>query len=140
MLVIPLVSNEGNHSPWAWADATSQIIFQTNDPVANDLKLQIMDILASCYRDVIDLERHLIDEQINGPYLIHPWPIVAVQKIVEVAHGTQWEPYLNQEWKDAAKQTIGEHLTTAVHVERLLFADRYPDHPDAQAYKARFYK
>jgi len=141
MKLVPLVSTGGNHSPSDWAQATTSIIFQSDNPAADVVRQHIIDALEFSYGEIIDMERALLaddPEHCAKPYDISFFADVSACLCQNAARDTPF--VLSDEWKDAAFQTIGNHFVTAVHIERLLFAEQHPENTAAVAYHDRFHK
>ena len=140
MIVVPLI----NPTPATWAAATTSIIFQNGPPESKDVEAAIQATLESSYRLLIGMEQELLrqdPEQCQQPYGLEALASEAVRACQTVAADSPYSNrLLSDEWSDAAYRTIGDHMATAVHVERLLFADQHPDNQAAMAYKARFNK
>jgi|KBSMisStandDraft_5_1062788.scaffolds.fasta_scaffold00346_8 hypothetical protein len=145
---IPLVSEAGNHPPSSWAHATAQIIFDIahvasdRQRIAHDLQQEIAKVLTRHYAVVIEREQDNLEtypDYCDTRYQIDPHVWYALDEIRHVVLGSPFEfVILSEPWQDAAAATIGDHLTTAVHVERLLYADRHPDNVAAVAYQRHF--
>lgn len=141
MKLATLASSGGNHSASDWAHATTSIIFQSENPSANEVRQHIIDALEFSYSEIISMERALLTddpEHCAKPYDIGFFADVSASLCQNAAKDTSF--VLSDEWKDAAFQTIGDHFATAVHIERLLYADQHPENPTAVAYRARFHK
>lgn len=138
----------GNHAPEHWADATAKVIFNidTSEPArviaARKLQLKITEALIHQYRAVIDREKDRLTafyDACDSLYDVGDYAQAAVTQIQQDAHGSLWDGLIASDaWADAAYDTIGNHLSTAVHIERLLHAQSNPNNVSAQAYKARF--
>jgi len=144
---IPLIS-EGNHPPAEWALATSRLILNTDaltgDRLVQALQLQarVSVLLATIYEHVIAREIDHLNtfvDHCDSNYDVKDSAEQVVHKIKDIAHGTPWQDLIHSaEWSTSAFTTIANPLSTAIHVERLLFADRHADNKAAVAYKRRF--
>lgn len=144
---IPLIS-QGNHAPAEWAAATSKLILDTHDlsgdRLISALQLQahVAVALADKYEQVISREiDHLrtFPDHSDSDYDVADIARHVVTEIRGIAKGTDWQDLIDgAEWAASAWLTIANHLSTAIHVERLLFSDRNPDNTAAVAYKRRF--
>lgn len=144
---IPLVS-EGNHAPAEWALASTRLILNTDelsgDRLIQALQLQarVSALLAAQYDYVIKREiDHLntFPDHCDSHYDVKEQAEQAVHKIRDIAEGTPWQDLIRgAEWSASAYKTIADHLSSAIHVERLLFADRHADNKAAVEYKRRF--
>lgn len=146
---ITLVS-EGNHAPQQFADTTTDMILNTGDLsgdrllAAIDLKRHVSRYLTQIYdrvitREIDDLKA--FPDHSDSDYDVGDVAESAVRAIHDFAKGTPWEELINgAEWSASAWLTIESHLATAIHVERLLHADREPTNKAAAAYKARFHR
>lgn len=144
---IPLIS-QGNHPPFDWALASSRLILNTDEltgerlNVALALRARVATLLSAIYEHVIAREiDHLktFVDHCDSPYDVKDLAEDAVFKIRDIAHGTPWQDLIQRaEWSASAYKTIATHLSTAIHVERLLFADRHADNKAAADYKRRF--
>lgn len=148
-MAIAIVS-QGNHTPDKWALTTAQIIFDLDGSLAGSRLLQargiqnqIAVILSDYYDDLIDQERGDLEaffDHCDAPYNVHCAAMTATFDIRALLVGTPWEDKAaDPEWVGDVARTIQTHLETAIHVERLLFADLNPTNPSAVAYRARFH-
>lgn len=147
--MIPLITEGGNHPPSAYADACARTIFSI-DPdmvlpravLAQELQHQITGALIPHFAHVIAGEAenlaNFVDHCDTGLTRVLPIAEVVLQELQALAVGTPWENKLAAaEWATAALNTIASHLATAIHAERLWFADHHPDNVSAVAYRTR---
>lgn len=142
-----LISGNENHAPASWANATARLILNTTDltadrlQAAQDLQAKVGGILTAHYSHVIGREVDALNtftDRCDCPYEISDIANVALFEIQLL--DSPWSEMIrgNREWIDSALSTIGNHLSTAIHVQRLLHADQNPHNQAAAAYKRRF--
>lgn len=145
-----LITNGGPHPADKWAEATASHIVDIADHVAGEkrgaaVKLQaaIIDILEAAHGDVQTGEREAIKahghDRLQHP--VNPGDHVdidaTVQQIIAAASGTPWQAdFTAPEMADHLKALLMSHFATNLHIERAWDADRHPDTPQAQAFKA----
>ena len=142
------LTSQGNHPPADWGLGTAQVIFDVSvlEPprllAAIELQRKVGQALAKYYHAVIQREiEHLTTyvDQCDATYDVSDLAKKATAEIQLIAEGSLWQELVHfAEWSSAAYDTIANHLASAAHVERLLFADVNPTNSSAVAYKARF--
>lgn len=145
---IPLISETGNHPPSHWAFATASLILDTREvsteraSAAADLQACVAALLARYYSDVIlreELHLNTFSDHCDTQYDVRDAADQAILAIQYEIGNTPWDELIhNDEWRDSAHLTICNHLASAIHVERLLFAEKHPENQAAQHYKLRF--
>lgn len=147
--LFPLIGGSNGPTAEAYAEGCMSIIFFLGGGApqsAYALRYQIIDSLTAHFATIIEAETNGLAWHEDRP--IQPYDAKLITELADnaiadahrLAHGTEWESHVTgAEWTDAARDIIGNHLATAIHVLRLCFADRSPDNPTAQAYKARFF-
>ena len=149
-MVIALTSEAGNHSPDRWALATAQTIFDIDPAIdagrllaAHAIQNQIAIVLSAIYGEIIALEAYDLQaffDHCDTPYGVDQTAMAAVFQIRDILKTTPWaDKAQDPQWVEDAARTIQTHLETALHVERLLYADANPTNPSAVAYRARFH-
>lgn len=148
--LVPLTTSGGNHTPEQWAAGTTSIIFDTSKVSAERMDEAdkvfhlIVQSLTQTYKYVLVREQIHLDsfaDHCDLPCDMSDEVDAALANIAIIGHGSSWADLLSgAEWQDAARATIGDHLCTAVHVERMMFADQHPDNSAAMAYKTQFNK
>ena len=145
---VTLKTTNGNHDPVDWGLGTAQIIFDISalEPpkllAAIELQRKVSRCLAKYYHAVIQREIERLQtfvDHCDSQYDVSDLAKRATAEIQEIAEGSLWQELVHfHEWSTAAFDTVCNHLATAVHVERLLYADVNPTNSSAVAYKARF--
>ena len=139
----------GNHPSVVWAQASAVLILNTADlhddrlQLALQLRNQIAAYLTGVYDHVIEREidhLHTFLDHSDSDYDVGDIAERSVREIRKLAEDTPWKQLIQGgEWSASAFLTIANHLASAIHVERLLFADLHADNKAAVAYKRRFF-
>ena len=149
-MTIALATDNGNHPPASWAQATAQTIIDLGNVPAQrqaagqELQANIAYALTGYYSAVLDREKDhlaLYHDHCDSPYDVSKFVKMALIEITDLARDTPWETLiLSEPWQQTVYSTIGDHLASAIHVERLLYGDAHPDNSSAMAYRHRFHK
>jgi len=148
-----MITNGGPHKSAFWAEKTAELIVEIADHVAGEkrgaaVKLQaaIIDILEGHHRTVKHGERASI-AQTGHDRLGHNLDCsdhVAVDdvvtEIINAAANTAWaDDFAKDETREHLRNLLESHFHTSMLIERSWHADRNPNAPQAQAFKAAFH-
>lgn len=148
MPIVLISQDSNNHAADEWSLATAQLIFDP-DPsltsgrllMARNAQTQIASIMSPHYAAVISTEAANLKADANhvlSELDASSW-VARIMDQFKAMEPHPWTDLLNSvQWIEAASQTILNHLHSAMHVERLLFADRNPENGVAQSYKSKF--
>jgi len=143
-----LVTNGGPHEPESWAVATADMIFDTDGLqdgarriAALEVKARLAKALTAHHAKVRDDERAALksisEQRLTAPHVVEAYLDAAIADIVQAAQGSPWEGHWNKpETREAAKEVLRDHFTTAQHVERLWYSD---PSPTAQEHRNRVF-
>lgn len=144
-----LTTDHGNHPPDKWSQATARMILDISQVAperqiaAQILLLKIAEALEPHFEESMVLEAAKLHSDPDHASKEHDARKIADKAVIaakKAGKGTPWETLLNgNEWPSVAYTEILNILHSATHAERLWFADRNPDHKQAQAYKAAFH-
>lgn len=141
-----LISEGKQHSLDIWAKASADEIFNTQDLTGEKLvtalmvKAQIQAILKYHFDDAIEREkRDLFMWRKHCNTDLNPVKFsTAAMMDIQTIQSPEWGDVLKSlEWSEAALHALGTHMVSAMHIERLNFADEYPENEAAQAYKLK---
>ena len=142
-----LITNGGTHSPADWAEATAGQIIEIADHVAGEtrgaaitLQAAIINILAGHHATVQSGEQaklaashDRLQDEINPEHHLSLEDVV--KQVIDAAKGTKWEADLAA-GAEFLRGLLASHFATNMKVERSWHADRNPDVPQAQAFRA----
>ena len=148
-----LITNGGTHPPEKWAAITANDIcnlIQIEDTAPasatidkEELRVRLLRLLFDLHGNVQGAERDALAYDIGRlSNKIDPTPHLeyAVSCVSDAAKGTLFEDHFKkpttQVW---LHNVIGQHFADEMHIERLHFADKNPDHEESVAYKAAYY-
>lgn len=137
----------GNHPSSAWALKTAAQIFDVRETppdrqlAAHMVQNKIAEVLESHFESAMAKEADNLGhsaDHCDTPLEVQNIAASAIQNVVEAASGSLWDAMLqNPQWVQAAILAVGHMLASAMHIERLLYADNHPTNAVATAYKFR---
>jgi hypothetical protein len=140
---IMITDDDRQHSLFDWAEATAKKIWDITDIIdermtfAKCLQDMIIHKLETFFDMVISYERKDLQTPNHCDEPLNPMDIAkqALDDVIDMKT-KYWDVKIkDKDWQDAALFTIGSHMATAMHIERLFYADSYPNDVSAQKYK-----
>jgi hypothetical protein len=148
-----MITNGGPHPADKWAEQTAERIVDIIQVEATSPVYDAALAAKAAFKDAIaaGLELHHDDAQthergqldLGGERLNHDLDPTAhldaaVQAVLDAAKGTMFElHFAKPQVRDFVRSTVGSHLATVMHIERSWHADKNPDCPHCQAWRAR---
>ncbi|MGZ4849805.1 MAG: hypothetical protein ACXV2C_00265 [Candidatus Bathyarchaeia archaeon] len=152
-----LTTNGGPHPAWKWAEqSAAQIVdiiqIEPNSLAFDELNAQKTDFEKEISAALLDhhtkVQTHEKDAIVEHGMdrLSHPIApeedhlLEAVDRVIAIAKTKLFGSHFSKpEVQTFVKDTLGSHFSTVRHIERSWHADRNPDAPEAQAFKAQYH-
>jgi hypothetical protein len=150
-------TNHGTHSPEKWAAETAaqlvdvihieptSIVFDAMSIAKAQFEADLAIALVDSHVEVSTDETDALNEgsldRLNQPLVPGDDHLnQAVDKVLQIADKSMFASHFRKpEVKVFVRSTVGSHFVTVRHIHRSWHADKHPEAPQAQAYRARFH-